>query len=1007
MCLLAAGSAWARTAGARAVPLVVKAPAVTKNPVSKTVEAGQSATFEAAASGTPTPTVQWEVSTDGGSSWAPVPEATSTAYTIASTVASENGYEFRATFTNEAGSDTSKTATLTVRSAPEVTKQPQSVTVQEGENATFEATASGTPAPTVQWQMSSNGGTTFSSIKEATSNQLVIAKATSSLSGHEYRAIFNNAAGKVTTEAATLTVQKTPTVTEQPVSVSAKAGEAVSFESAASGFPAPAAQWEVSTDGGAEWSQVPGASAEKLTIAEASISENGYEYRATFTNTAGHATSEPATLTVHAPPQVSKQPASTIVLAGENAVFEAAATGLPEPTVQWERSTDHGGTWSAVGGATGDVLTVEGATTAQSGYEYRAVFTNTGGVTDSAAAILTVATSKFSAVAWGGNLDYQLGSGSTADLSDVPVPVKEISFVSAVAAGGLHSLALLVNGTVMAWGGNGFGQLGNGTMTIEKTPVEVEGLTGVTAIAAGENHSLALLSNGTVMAWGDGEEGQLGDAKLVESEVPVQVKGLTGVKAIAAGGNHSLALLSNGTVMAWGENEDGELGNGNHNQASSPVAVKSLTGVTAIAAGGNFSLALTNKETVVGWGSDATGQLADSAVSEDEGSAVPVPADGLTGVTAIAAGGTHALALLGDKTVKAWGEDSYGQLGDGAIKGIEETPQAVSGLSNVTAISAGKMDSVAMLGTGAVATWGINSFGQLGDGATGSPSDVPVEVAGVRRVASISAGGQHMLAFGEQLPTVSGVSPSRGPAAGGTPVTISGVALNGATKVTFGGVEATNVTVESSSAVTATAPAGKGTVDVEVTTPAGTSAPVSADRYTYLAPPTVKKLSVKAGPATGGTTVVITGTEFTGATAVHFGEAEAQSVTVKSATSITAVSPPNTGGTVDVTVTGVGGTSAKVSADHFKYTPVVEEVSPGGGPAAGGTPVSVRGVGFLPGATGTTFKFGKTKATGVTCSSSTACTMKAPKHAAETVDVTALVAKAVSLTSEADRYTYS
>jgi hypothetical protein len=220
-------------------------------------------------------------------------------------------------------------------------------------------------------------------------------------------------------------------------------------------------------------------------------------------------------------------------------------------------------------------------------------------------------------------------------------------------------------------------------------------------------------------------------------------------------------------------------------------------------------------------------------------------------------------------------------------------------------------------------------------------------------------------------------------------------------------VEATNVIAESSTSVTATAPAGKGTVDVEVTTPAGTSAPGPADRYTYVAPPVVKKLSVKSGPATGATTVVITGTEFTGATAVHFGEAEAQSVTVNSATSITAVSPAGTGGTVDVTVIGVGGTSAKVAADHFKYTPVVEEVAPGGGPVAGHTPVTVTGAGFALGATATTFKFGKTKATAVNCTSSTTCTMTSPKHVAETVDVTATVAKAVSLTSAADRYTYS
>ncbi len=93
-------------------------------------------------------------------------------------------------------------------------------------------------------------------------------------------------------------------------------------------------------------------------------------------------------------------------------------------------------------------------------------------------------------------------------------------------------------------------------------PVAVSGLNGVTAIAAGLGHSLALLSNGTVMAWGSNEYGELGDRTKTESDVPVAVSGLSGVTAIAAGGIHSLALLSNGTVMAWGSNVFGELGDG-------------------------------------------------------------------------------------------------------------------------------------------------------------------------------------------------------------------------------------------------------------------------------------------------------------------------------------------------------------------------------------------------------------------------------------------------------------
>src|SRR5216683_2222510 len=119
-------------------------------------------------------------------------------------------------------------------------------------------------------------------------------------------------------------------------------------------------------------------------------------------------------------------------------------------------------------------------------------------------------------------------------------------------------------GTAQAWGRNTSGQLGDGTEDIARTtPVSVSGLTNVTAIAGGSDHSLALLSDGTVMAWGDNRFSQLGDGtSVLRRNTPVAVSGLTNVTAIAGGGFHSLALLSDGTAMAWGYNADGSLGDG-------------------------------------------------------------------------------------------------------------------------------------------------------------------------------------------------------------------------------------------------------------------------------------------------------------------------------------------------------------------------------------------------------------------------------------------------------------
>jgi hypothetical protein len=169
-------------------------------------------------------------------------------------------------------------------------------------------------------------------------------------------------------------------------------------------------------------------------------------------------------------------------------------------------------------------------------------------------------------------------------------------------------------------------------------------------------------------------------------------------------------------------------------------------------------------------------------------------------------------------------------------------------------------------------------------------------------------------------PTVAGVSPSSGPGAGGTSVTIAGRGLAGATAVRFGSASATTFTVVSDTQITATAPAGTGTVDVTVTTPGGTSTTSPADRFTYIPPPTVTAVSPSSGPAAGGTSVTIAGSGFAGATGVHFGSTAATSFTVGSDAQITATAPAGTG-TVDVTVITPNGTSATSAADQFTYNP--------------------------------------------------------------------------------------
>jgi alpha-tubulin suppressor-like RCC1 family protein len=612
--------------------------------------------------------------------------------------------------------------------------------------------------------------------------------------------------------------------------------------------------------------------------------------------------------------------------------------------------------------------------------------------------------SSFGVASWGENEEGQVGDGTTKNI-DVPVPVTGLNEATAVAGEGQDSIALLGAGTVVAWGDNNQGQLGDGTTTgprmcrgfngsfCSTTPVPVSGLSGVTAIAGGGNQSLALLSNGTVMAWGENKAGQLGDGTTNGSDVPVPVSGLSGVVAIAAGFSHSLALLGNGTVMAWGANSEGQLGDGTTSGSDVPVPVSGLSGVAAIAASGSHSLALLKNGTVMAWGENGRGQLGNGTTGSSD---VPVAVSGLSGVTAIAGGYEHSLAVLKNGTVMAWGANYGGQLGDGNEEN-SDVPVAVSGLTEATAVAAGKAHSLALLKNGTVAAWGRYFLGN----GTETGSNVPVAVSAVSGVVGIAAGGSNSLTVGPPLATVSSVEPNYGPAAGGTSVTITGANVGQATRVKFGSAEATGLKVNSGTSITAVSPAGTNgsTVDVTVDTPGGTSPASSSDRFTYGVG--VTKLAPSSGPPTGGTSVTITGHGFTGATAVKFGSSEATSFIVESDTTITAVAPAGVG-VVDVTVSAPEGTSPTSPVDQFSYAPVVTRVSPDIGGAAGGTSVTITGSNFTG---ATAVKFGSNEAASFKVESDTTITATAPAGH-KTVDVTVTGPGGTSTKSAADEFIY-
>ncbi len=205
---------------------------------------------------------------------------------------------------------TSNTVAYTVETKPAVTKQPSAQTVKEGTAATFTATASGTPTPTVQWQVSTNGST-WSTITGATGTMYVTPVTAAADSGNKYRAVFTNGAGSATTDGASLTVVVPPSVATQPANQSAVTGNTATFSAKATGSVL-AVQWQVSTNGGSSWSNAPGTPsnsfASRTTLTSAyttpatTTANNGNQYRAVFSNGEGTATSNAATLTVTTTP---------------------------------------------------------------------------------------------------------------------------------------------------------------------------------------------------------------------------------------------------------------------------------------------------------------------------------------------------------------------------------------------------------------------------------------------------------------------------------------------------------------------------------------------------------------------------------------------------------------------------------------------------------------------------------------------------------------------------------
>jgi alpha-tubulin suppressor-like RCC1 family protein/ankyrin repeat protein len=401
-------------------------------------------------------------------------------------------------------------------------------------------------------------------------------------------------------------------------------------------------------------------------------------------------------------------------------------------------------------------------------------------------------------ITWGDNSSGQLGSGNT-DSSIVPIEIKDSSDnilidIRYVSSNYKHAMALKTDGTILAWGENSDSQLGIGTTTDTTTPtlvIDEEGLNvklfdvspeeeiieeeedpippcadqlvSGTMVATGDRHSLALAIDGTVWSWGDNISGQLGNLTTLNSNIPAKVKDvndtpITGIKYISTKYRHSLAVRTDGTMLAWGENVFGQLGNGttaNTNHATSVVDANGslVTDIAKVMVGQYHSLALTTSGRLLSWGKNSSGELGDGTRADKIAPVNVIDSSGniLSGITSVAVGNNHTIALTIDGTVYGWGNNYYGQLGDGTSTNVI-TPKLLrdansSIITDVRSIHAGYRYSIIIKTDGTILMFGHNSSGQLGDG-TQTDQHLPVQIYGsedypLQNIVSMDGGHLH------------------------------------------------------------------------------------------------------------------------------------------------------------------------------------------------------------------------------------------------------------------------
>lgn len=274
-----------------------------------------------------------------------------------------------------------------------ITSQPADQSVVEGAQAIFIAVASN--ATGYQWQISTDGGIIFTDVNAATSASYITPATTPTDSGKQYRVRVTGAGNSVTSTAVTLTVTAAPvapSISAHPAHQTIIEGQNASF-SVTAGGTSLSYQWRRSTDGGANFADVVGASSATMNLTAVPLADNTHQFRVVVSNSAGSLTSNAALLTVNSAPTTpafTAQPASVTVVSPSTATFSVVVIGLPTPALQWQVSANGGGSFTDIVGATASSYTTPATVVGDSGKQYRAIATNGTGAANSNAATLTV-----------------------------------------------------------------------------------------------------------------------------------------------------------------------------------------------------------------------------------------------------------------------------------------------------------------------------------------------------------------------------------------------------------------------------------------------------------------------------------------------------------------------------------------------------------------------------------------------------------------------------------------